>query len=85
MHVQTDHRIIPFGDARMVLQDCADDAAIVVAERVDAEWKVTADGLDDRTASARADAIGVMVDMALNRLPDDGYSTFIPSILWDLP
>lgn len=83
MHVQTDHQIIPCGPGRMVLADCPTGLAVVLAVRGDDAWTLKAEGTPDRLASTRDEAIDAMIDMALEILPGDGYSTLVPHGLRD--
>ena len=89
MQVRTHHRIIAHGHDRMVLADCASDRAIVVADREGCcgayTWTLKAEGADDVKVNARDHAIDAMIDVALLVSPGDGYSTFVPHGVRELP
>lgn len=87
MDVQTDHRIVSFGDDRMMLFDASEGAVIVDANRaaLGEPWTVAADGVEDVTAADRPAAITAMVDQALKSLGGTGYSCTVPHGLAELP
>lgn len=86
MDVQTDHRIVSFGDDRMMLFDATEGAVLVDCNRVDGgDWTITTDGVDDVTAATRPEAIQAMIDQALAALPGTGYSCTVPHGLAEMP
>lgn len=85
--VKTDHQIVAFGENLMRLFD-RDGTELVTATRTDDEWTIHAEGLDDTTATSRAEAVTAMTEHALAAHPREGgqgYSTFVPSGLLDMP
>ena len=87
MDVQTDHRIVAFGDDRMMLFDAEAGVVIVDCNRAapGEVWTAVADGVPDVTAANRPDAITAMVDQALNSLGGTGYSCTVPHGLAEMP
>ena len=87
MDVQTDHRIVAFGDDRMMLFDAEAGAVLVDANRPDinGEWTVVAEGVPDVTVATRTEAITAMVEQALAALPGTGYSCIVPHGLAEMP
>lgn len=84
-HVQTNHQIVGFGADHMKLFDATTGEPIVTATRTDGTWTITADGIDDVTATDRGAAITAMTEHALAILPGSGYSTLVPRELSELP
>ena len=87
MDVQTDHRIVSFGEDRMMLFDSNAGAVIVDCNRPDAEseWTVVAEGVEDVTVATRPEAITAMIEQALAALPGAGYSCTVPHGLAEMP
>lgn len=87
MDVQTDHRIVSFGEDRMMLFDANEGVVIVDANRpnVESEWTIVTEGIPDVTAATRVLAIQAMVDQALTVLPGTGYSCTVPHGLMEMP
>ena len=87
MDVQTDHRIVSFGEDRMMLFDANEGAVIVDCNRagLGEPWTAVAEGVPDVTVSTRVDAIQAMVDQALASLPGTGYSCTVPHGLTEMP
>lgn len=78
-----------FGTEKMTLSDFLTGEGIVQAERSGCcgayKWLVKAEGVEDRSAEDRNDAIDLMIDAALEALPGTGYSTFVPHSVRQLP
>lgn len=87
MDVQTDHRIVSFGEDRMMLFDAEAGAVIVDCNRaaLGEPWTAVAEGAEDVTVATRVEAIQAMVDQALSILPGDGYSCTVPHGLAEMP
>lgn len=87
MDVQTDHRIVAFGDDRMMLFDANEGVVIVDCTRPDpqSDWTIIVDGLENVTVSTRQQAIQAMIDQALESLPGSGYSCIVPHGLAEMP
>lgn len=87
MDVRTDHRIVSFGDDRMMLFDAEQGAVIVDANRpgLGQQWTIIADGVPDVTAADRPLAITAMIEQALASLPGTGYSCTVPHGLMEMP
>jgi len=88
--VKTDHKIVPFGDNRMVLFETDSGARIVSAKRTssDAFWVIHVESTptsDDVKKDSRREAITTMMELALNKLGGQGYSTTVPHGLLELP
>lgn len=84
-NVTTDHQVVPFSDDQMALFDAKSGNRIAVAVRASGSWTISADGIDDKTASDRSGAISALLDAALESLGGTGYSTMIPHGLTDQP
>lgn len=87
MDVQTDHRIVSFGEDRMMLFDANEGVVIVDANRPNAEseWTIVTEGIPDVTAATRVLAIQAMINQALASLPGTGYSCTVPHGLMEMP
>ena len=87
MDVRTDHRIVSFGDDRMMLFDANEGVVIVDANRpgLGQPWTIVTEGIPDVTAESRVLAIQAMVDQALTVLPGTGYSCTVPHGLTEMP
>ena len=87
MDVQTDHRIVSFGEDRMMLFDASEGVVIVDANRegLDKPWTIVTNGIPDVTAPNRSMAINTMINQALASLPGTGYSCTVPHGLMEMP
>jgi hypothetical protein len=85
MQVATDHHIEALGHHKMLLRDSETNEIHVTANRDGNLWTVSADGVPEGTAHNRSDAIYLMTEHALAKLPGTGYSTFLADDIRDLP
>lgn len=87
MDVQTDHRIVAFGEDRMMLFDANEGVVIVDCTRPDTNspWTIIVEGLENVSAATRVEAIQTMIDQALASLPGTGYSCIVPHGLSEMP
>lgn len=88
MDVQADHRIVAFGNDRMILFDAEDGNVIVECDREDDQhpWIVKPENGDPAASTAsRTEAIQEMVNLALSILPGTGYSCIVPHGLSEMP
>lgn len=83
MRVKTDHQVVPFGNDLMGLFD-NDGTLLVQAARVEGGWRVTAEGVD-RTVADRTAAVTELTQVVLEILPGEGFSTFVPRSINELP
>jgi len=87
--VRTDHKVVPFGDNRMVLFETASGTRLVTANRASEfpKWVVHVENSprEDVEADDRQSAIMAMIDLALEKLGGKGYSTTVPHGLLELP
>lgn len=88
MHAATDHQLTGHGNDRMSILD-EESKPIVVARRQDGVWNISADGVAEGVASTRDAAILKMTEHALlsvkGSLDVEGFSTFVPHTIRDLP
>jgi len=76
---------MPFSDDQMALFDAKTGDRIAVATRLSGTWTISADGIDNKTASDRSAAIAALLDAAIESLGGTGYSTMIPHGLTEQP
>ena len=56
-NVVTDHQVVPFSDDQMALFDAKTGDRIAVAARESGTWTITAEGIDNKSAADRPEAI----------------------------
>lgn len=76
---------MPFSDDQMALFDAKTGDRIAVGTRQSGTWTISADGIDNKTASDRGAAITALLDAAIESLGGTGYSTMIPHGLAEQP
>ena len=87
MDVRTDHRIVSFGDDRMMLSDAEQGAVIADANRpgLGQQWTIVADGVPDVTAADRPLAITAMIEQALASLPGQVILALFRMVFMEMP